>query len=453
MPAYDRLRDYQKTDVDFITRLQAAALFNEQRTGKTPTALSALEQKGIKRSLIICPTSALYQWKDEYEAWLGQPCLVYVGTPAQRQRLLKSWDYGLVIGYEMLRGTGNKQTDLELILKAEPEAVILDEAHRIKNPKTATAKAVFRLLKVPYRLALTGTPAPNKAHEVWAILHFLYPNTFRSYWKFIGENFNSSRKSNPNGQVYIDIGAPTAAGAAILKQILSQISTNRKRKEVMPWLPAKDYIKVRLPLTPNQSRYLTELEEMFETEDVVTIGVLDRLMRYRQICLDPGLLDLPGSSPKTDWLVQYFKDYPERPTLVFSKFTSYLLRLSGRLDAIPHALIIGATPVRRRQEACSLFQAGELKLLLINIDAGKEALTLDTAEAVIFTDKYPPVGDLSQAEDRFVSTTQAKADKPHLIYDLIMRGSYEVEIHRLIAERYSETEIINNYRKHLERRT
>ena len=203
-------------------------------------------------------------------------------------------------------------------------------------------------------------------------------------------------------------------------------------------------------MTSEQARYLNELEEMFETEDIIVKGVLDRLIRYRQICLDPGLIGLKGKSPKTEWLLQYLQDYPERPTLVFSKFTSYLNKLATLLpDA---GVIVGATPSERRREICQLFQRGDLKLLLLNIDAGKEALTLDTAEAIVFMDKYPPVGDISQAEDRFVSTTQDKAGKPHLIYDLIMRDSYEIEIHQMIAARYSETDVINNYRNYVERR-
>ena len=91
-------------------------------------------------------------------------------------------------------------------------------------------------------------------------------------------------------------------------------------------------------------------------------------------------------------------------------------------------------------------------MLLLNVDAAKEALTLDRAEAAVFTDKFPPVGDISQAEDRFVATSKKNADKLHIIYDLVMQGSYEEDIHTMIAARFSETDIINNFKHHLERR-
>ena len=446
MLAYENLREYQKHDVDFITSLPAAALFNQQRTGKTPTALAALEKKNIKKILIVCPASALYQWRDEFEKWLNRPCLVSTGTPKRREKTYAAWTDGLLVSYDTLR----IPEDLSLIREAAPGAIVLDEAHRIRNPKTATTSAIFALTDVPYRLALTGTPTPNHTHEIWSILHFLYPHTFPYYWPFINAYFHVSRQRDQNDRVYMDIGRPTIEGNAVINSILNRIATNRKRKEVMPWLPEKDYISIRLPMTSEQTRYLTELEETFETEHIVTIGVLDRLIRYRQICLDPRLLDLKGTSPKTEWLQQYRKDYPERATLVFSKFTKYINRLA---EVFPTAgVITGATPVKRRQQICQAFQTGQLNMLLLNVDAAKEALTLDRAEAAVFTDKFPPVGDISQAEDRFVATSKKNADKLHIIYDLVMQGSYEEDIHTMIAARFSETDIINNFKHHLERR-
>ena len=448
---FETLRDYQRRDAEFITQRYASALFNEQRTGKTPTVLQAIRSKGFQKVLVVTPASALYQWQSEYEHWMQEPCLVCAGTPARRKRILSQWTHGLIISYDTLKLTKTKEGEVKAILKAKPEAVILDEAHRIRNHRTATAKAAFSLSKVPFRVALTGTPTPNKPEEIWGILHFLYPKSFRSYWKFIDEYFYMERKENPiSGTTYIDILGMNDHGKATLPAILRRIATNRKRKDVMTWLPDKDYVHVPLPLTQAQRKYLDELSDLWETENIITQGVLDRLIRYRQICLDPGLLELKGSSPKTEWLMQYLKDYPERPTIVFSKFTSYLNKLHSYL---PEAgLITGATPVRRRREICNAMQSGKLKLLLINMDAGKEALTLDTCEAVIFTDRYPPVGDISQAEDRFVSSTPDKADKPHLIYLLYMKDSYDEEINKMIAARYSETDIINNYRKYIRKK-
>ena len=448
----DQLRPYQEADAQFLAARDRAALFNEQRTGKTPTVLRALQLKGCRKVLIVCPASVMVQWSDEYSRWLKQPCLVCAGTRAHRRRVIQSWTHGMVISYDTLRGQVINTPDLDEILQAHADALVMDEAHRIRNRKTRTTNSIFRLTQIPVRYLLTGTPVLNRAHEIWPLLHVMYPHTFKSYWPFINQYFYTYKEMNKAGGTYIDIGATKPEGEAMLQKVLPRISMMRKRQDVMTWLPDKEYISIGLEPNAQQQKYLDELETIWETEHIITIGVLDRLIRYRQICLDPLLLDLEGGSPKTEWLLQYLQDYPDRPLLVFSKFTSYLLRLSGLLDHIDHALIIGATEVQRRKEASQLFQSGKINLLLLNIDAGKEGLTLDRAEAVVFMDRYPPVGDLAQAEDRFVATTEARADKDHLVYFLYLKGTYDEEINQLIADRVTETDVINNYQRYMERR-
>ena len=161
-------------------------------------------------------------------------------------------------------------------------------------------------------------------------------------------------------------------------------------------------------------------------------------------------MGLKGISPKIDWLKNYIKDYPDKSILIFSKFTKWLELLKEELPGCE--LITGNVPYVTRKELCDRFQHGNIKRLLINIDAGKEGLTLDTAEVSIFTDKFPPVGVLEQAEDRFVATKQELAHKEHLIYSLVMQQTYEENIEESIARKVKETDLINDYQKYLERR-
>jgi len=449
------LRPYQLEDAEFLAALPAAANFSEQRTGKTPVALKTIELKGLTKVVVVCPASAVYQWKDEYERWLGKPCVALVGTPAKRAKLIEEWTNGLIVSYGTLKMTQKTDGEIMKVLARNPEAIILDEAHRIKNPKSKQAQAAFLCRNIPYRLALTGTPAPGRAHEIWSILNFLYPKEYRSYWHFIETYFGyvDKRVFVPGGtmRTFRDIQPLRAGLEPIFQEELARFAVSRKRKEVMRWLPEKDYQRIRLPLTDRQKKQLAELEEWFETENVVVQGVLDRLVRYRQICLAPELIGLPGNSPKMDWIDQYIEDYHDRPTILFSKFTSFL-RLVEKKHQRQVGMIIGETPTRRREELRLDFQDGRLKFLLVNIDAGKEALTLDTAQCVIFTDKYPPVGDIAQAEDRFVATTPDKADKGHLIIELMMRDSYDESLYELIAQRKTETDVVNDFRERMERR-
>ena len=136
---------------------------------------------------------------------------------------------------------------------------------------------------------------------------------------------------------------------------------------------------------------------------------------------------------------------------IFSIFFQFISVSIPRLEKEKKVarVIIGETPVSVRNDIKLQFQKGEINLLLINIDAGKEGLTLDRAETIIFTDKFPPIGDIEQAEDRFIATTEDKKDKPHKIIDLILANTYDEEIHKLLKKRASQVDVINNFNKYL----
>lgn len=450
-----QLRPYQIEDAEFLVKQNCTACFNEQRTGKTPTALETLKLRNIinEKNLIITTASSVYQWAEEFEKWLNKPCSACVGTIKQKEKAIQNWTHGLIISIDSFKETKNSEGLINPILKDNPKQLILDEAHKIKNPKSANAKALYKTKSIPYRLALTGTPGHGKAYDIFPILKFLFPNEFRGYWRFIDEYFVIEEET-----IYV-AGRPKKIkkyetfkeGKDLdLQKLLSTFSTQRKRKDVMPWLPEKTYTKVRLKPTQQQKKALRILKEEFKIKDNEIANTLEQLIRERQICLDPELLEIKSKSPKTEWIKQYIKDNPEEQIIVFSKFTSYLYKLATELGK-SYALIVGETPIERRNKFKTDFQNHKFQTLLINIDAGKEAITLDAAEATIFTDKYPPIGDIEQAEDRFIASTPEKANKAHKIYELMISETYDEVLYDLLHKRKTETDIINNYNKYLER--
>ena len=455
------LRPYQQEDLNSLIHTSAMGMFNEQRTGKTPTSICAAHHQGYHKVLMVVPATLVYPWRDEFQKWTGNDCQVYTGTPKQREAALANWTHGLVINYEQLRamvakperpgerGRVIKECLSDTLLKHKPDAVIVDEAHRIKGRTTANAKAVFKLSKIPYRLALTGTPAPNQQYEVWPILHFLYPKTFSSYWAFIEEWFETSQLFLKTGTIKQE-GQLKPSKVTAFQRMLSDISIMRKRIDVMPWLPEQESpTRIRLPLTPSQIKYLQELEEFYETGDLVTVGILDRIIRYRQICNAPHLVGLKGSSPKIDWLKQYLADYPDRPTVVFSRFAGFVRLIGETLSGVK--IITGDTPLSERQLLINDFQNGKITVLIGQVDTLKEGVTLDRAECLIFMDQCPPASDISQARDRIVATHPDRAAIPKQVIDVMMADSYDEELYALVECNATLTDVINNYKKHLGR--
>lgn len=457
----DNLRPYQIEDLKFLAKRMNGGCFNEQRTGKTPTSIKAMLEKGCKKILVVSPASMVYQWLSEATRWSDLQAVVVDGPKAKRERTIQAWTSGfLIIGYECLRRTTRKNDktfsievsgDIDYISKHKDiDGIILDEAHRIKNHKSNQAEALFELSrKIPNKIALTGTPAPGKPMEIYSILHWLYPTIFTGYWRFIDYYFKKESKWGSNGEFTDITGFKSEEKKKELQEFLEIIATQRKRDSVMQWLPEKDIRVIKLECNPKQKEYLQSLKDDFEIEgtDINAATILTMLLRTRQICLGPATLGLSGVSPKAEWIKQYLKDYPEKNVIIFSMFTGWLEHLSEYLGI--KDMITGKQTKKQKEEVKQKFQSGEIKVLLINIMAGNVGLTLDNADVTIFTDQYPPIGMMQQAEDRFVATTKDKLNRDHTIYKLIMKDTYEEVIYALLRRNAKEVDVINNFKEYL----
>ena len=181
------LREYQHQGLNWLQFLREyelnGILADDMGLGKTIQALSHLllekEQGRLTGpSLIIAPTSVLFNWAKEIDKFT--PSLSYIViNGAKRQENFENLDqYDIVI------------TSYPLVLKdAEVHQqhiyyyLILDEAHYIKNPKTKLYKAMLTL-KAEHKLCLTGTPMENHLGEFWAQFNFLLPGFLAGYQQF-----------------------------------------------------------------------------------------------------------------------------------------------------------------------------------------------------------------------------------------------------------------------------
>lgn len=440
------------------------AILSQQRTGKTPVSLTLCNECNYKKVLIVCPSSMLYKWQDEFKTWTGRPCIVLDGTPTQRAKKLKTWTDGLCITYDTLKLTNHTDKDTgkttktgELIhlIRQSPDVIIVDEFHRARNPKTLLAKALFKASHyIPNRIILTGTPVYNTDLDIYSVLKFLYPDNVGTFTQFKEKHCSFTPVYTPRGIIYQATSIKPESKLKI-QRFLNKISVQRKQSDpdVMPWLPDKPEVEyIRLPISDTQKRMLDSLQLFFETDDIITQGVIDRIMRVRQVLIEPNLITQQKTlSPRTKWLLEYLKDYEDTPTIFFTEFTSYLKFLQPYLDKanIKYGIITGETPKSIRFELVKQFQNGTLQHLFIQIQAGKEGLTLDRAETLIFIDQYPPAGDIDQAIERITATCEERAQIPKRILKIIMQDSFEEVIEETIQNNLSMADAYNNYKHYL----
>lgn len=440
----DRLRPYQAVDAEFLRKRNHAAVFNEQRTGKTPTTLVAVKDK-MKKGIIICPSGLKLNWQREVKVWLGKEAIVMKGTPKTRKGLYEAFNshtYGiLIISYETLR------QDIGTLFHPKPiDVLIADEVHRIRNFKTKQSRALYHLsTEAESVYALTGTPAVNHPADVYGILKLLRPVKFKSYWQFVDRYFGVN-----DGYFGKEILGVKKERLNEFTQMLNDISVNRKRKDVMAWIPKITQRTIELEMNTKQERhYRKALKEFLyglEGDEKDIPNTLAQLTRLRQICVDPSLLELDAVSEKTEFIKEFLDDN-SGSVIIFSSFTSYLNHLASVVDGA--VLLTGEQSAEAKEEAVRSFQRGDRRILLANIRAGGVGFTLDNADTVIFADRsYNPV-DNEQAADRFVPTDPNKVYGAKQIIDLTMKNTVEEGINRLLSEKKNVISYVNTYIENL----
>lgn len=445
-----RLRPYQRVDVDYLKRVEAAGIFNEPRTGKTPTSIVLMQELGTKKNLVVCPASLIWNWAKEFEKWYPD-CEVFVvsGTKQKRMKMYSEYIHPtytvpprvIIISKDTLKADIKEH---DLFTKHTFDTCFVDEAHFLRNRDTLQSKAIFSI-KAKRRYALTGTPAIKHGTDIFGILHFLYPKKYPSYWQFVERYWNLGQ----DWMGHIEITTEKPYRKQELGELIAINSVQRKRKEVMSWLPDKQYVQIPLVMDTRQQKVYNQMLHEFTTvcEESGTVidtsGVLAQLTRLRQISLDPELLGLKAPSVKTNALLEWLENNKE-PVVIMSMFTSYLKLIKPKIEKLGLAVgeINGQMTNEEKQAAATSFQNGKFDVLLCNIISAGTGFTLDRAETIIFTDRAWNPEENTQAEDRITPTIKENVHK-HTIIDLFVEDSVDNLFKHILETKKSLTQIIN----------
>jgi superfamily II DNA or RNA helicase len=433
------LRPYQLEGVAFLQHLrrhgQGGVLADDMGLGKTLQTIAhlALEHGGnalCPPSLIVCPTSLVYNWQRELARFAPQLRVrVYHGQARHREREWLDAADVILTSYPILLRDANVLEPLRYHL------LVLDEAQAIKNSGSAVHRAV-RALRAGHRLCLSGTPIENHLAELWSLFDFLSPGMLGSEGQF------RARFPSQLGDSLVDEARLRALSERVAPFIL-----RRMKEQVAKDLPGKIVSVVPVELSGKQ-RELYESIRAAAHHDVrqairhkgaagATLDVLDALLKLRQLCCDPRLLKLPAArfvreSAKLARLLQLLEAHLEcgRRVLVFSQFTGMLSLIAEALDErrIAHLSLTGAT--QNRAARVDAFTRGQADVFLISLKAGGTGLNLVSADTVIHYDPWWNPAAQDQATDRAYRIGQ---DKPVLVQELLAVGSVEERM-RVLCE-------------------
>ncbi|MFI8594286.1 DEAD/DEAH box helicase [Microbacterium sp. NPDC078428] len=442
------LRPYQRSGFDWLAFLWrhrlGGILADDMGLGKTLQTLAlvahAVESGERRPFLVIAPTSVTSVWRDEAARFVpGLRVQTITETRGRRPQTVEqlAGDADIVVtSYAVLRLSASEFAPIGWA------GVIVDEAQFVKNAQTKAHRTVGEL-RADAVYALTGTPLENSLADLWALLSLTAPGLFASARRFredyIGPIEQGRVPENSEG------GAFRAERLARLRRRIRPLVMRRTKQLVAPELPP---LQEQVQHVELSAEHREIYDAVLQRERKKVLGLLDDLDRNRFIVfrsltllrllsVDAGLVDDAHAeigSAKLDALVEQLAEIASEGhrALVFSQFTSFLARVSRRLDAagVAHTQLDGST--RDRDEVVQRFRSGAAPVFLISLKAGGFGLTLTEAEYVFVADPWWNPAAESQAIDRAHRIGQ---DRSVIVYRMIASDTIEEKVAALQARK------------------
>ncbi|CAM5606110.1 DEAD/DEAH box helicase [Streptomyces purpurascens] len=434
------LRDYQLRGLAWLELMTSlglgGCLADDMGLGKTVTLIALhLKRARSEPTLVVCPASLLGNWQREITRFAP-------GVPVRRfhgpDRSLAGLDGGFV-----LTTYGTMRSAAPALAERAWGMVVADEAQHVKNPYSATAKAL-RTIPSPARVALTGTPVENNLSELWALLDWTTPGLLGPLKSFRARHARA-----------VETGEDEQA-VERLARLVRPFLLRRKKSDpgIVPELPPKTETDHPVPLTREQAALYEAVvrESMLAIETSEGMArrglVLKLLTSLKQICNHPALYLKEDHAPEharpggdrfanrsgklalLDELLDTLLA-EDGSALVFTQYVGMARLITTHLAtrAVPVDLLHGGTPVPERERMVDRFQAGSTPVLVLSLKAAGTGLNLTRAGHVVHFDRWWNPAVEEQATDRAYRIGQTQ---PVQVHRLITEGTVEDRIAEML---------------------
>lgn len=452
-PAGLAFMPFQQAGVAWLRDHKNTLLSDSPGLGKTIQVVGLLNiDASINRVLLVVPASLKINWKREIERWSTRPLKVVI-LEGRRPSPIDPAANVLIANYDIVSGW------LEPLKAAQFDLLVLDEAHKIKNARTAWTKAIVEIApSCKRRVIVTGTPIKNRPVELITQLRLLESDLVKSWRYFVTRYCNGHQqtvRTQGGGQRMVWITDGESNLPELQDRLRSTVMIRRLKADVLVDLPAKRRTVLCLPKNGAANTVGREkdgwgklADQIAEVEAIVAIADADedrpryeeavaKLRRLQFVAFeeiarlrhDTALAKLPAAAT---FLVDQLEGGLDK-VVVFAHHHDVIDGLREALAEYGPVTLTGDDSAVARDEAVSRFQADPTcRVFLGSITAAGVGLTLTAAHTVVFVEATYVPSEMQQCEDRCHRIGQRDAvDVIHLVLD----GSIDADMaHKLVEK-------------------
>lgn len=421
---------FQRKGAAFLASRRRALLADEQRVGKTPQAIAAVEHVGARSVLVLCPAIARYNWLREFMRWAGRSGAAISERGDEAHPALTVCSYNLLIQQPVYRQLARRW-----------DVVINDESHFLKNEESKRTDAAYKIGVAALQCwNLTGTPMPNHAGELHPML-YAFGVTRLGYYDFIN---HYCEVDETTGKVL----GNRPERVHKLRTLTSSIMLRRTLDEVAPEMPKTRWERVVVPPGTVDTALLKAASVECELPASTPMGMRSQFTKDTAT-LERKLAEAQGEIDKLDprdslWFRRYCALQKIEPVieLLREDFAAGLPRivvfgwhvdaLRAVAAALGGAVIDGAVPAAQRQQILDDFQRGALRLVCAQIVAAGTAIDLSAADEMLFLEQSWVPADNAQAAMRIVSQFKTRPTRARVV---AVAGSIDEAVQRSLTRK------------------
>lgn len=439
----DKLHQNLKEGVQLLSFQSQAVLFGdvvrnvlfalEMGCGKTLISIALAEYNNFSKVFVITPNSLKFNYFYEVEKFTNSKA--HIINWKKNKYSFEESKY-IIINYDFFRNN-NSVKKFEKLNLGKIECLILDECHRIKNPKSniyKNFKAIFTddifVNETPCKIFMSGTPMNNRAYELYTVMNQISPIDFPNKQTFYSEYCGMTYDPSQFGGYNFDSNATNFEG---LYHKISPYVFRVRKMDVLKDLPSKTYERIILELTTSEEKeynnILDGIIDELSNKEIVSnpMTIMLRLRQYLSILKVNNndlieFIDMVLEMGEKIVIMDYFKEGIE---ILHEKYKDISV------------LHYGDISVEDRSEMVKQFQDknSNIKMFLSTVQTGKEGLTLTSSSKIMVLTQPYTVSENDQVVDRVHRISQT--EKVNVYYPLF-NNTIDFKVFNLVEDKKKE---------------